>query len=105
MALARNIHDLELLIELAATVPRLWQLGVARLTNTDFYFTTWLLITDGYLAETPKISEVPDHTTETPEFRLVLFRPALHEFRPKRRNSGDSGISRRNAETAINSQA
>ena len=52
-----------------------------------------------------EISEVPDHITETPEFRLVLFRPELHEFRPKRRNSGDSGVSRRNAETVINSQA
>ena len=52
-----------------------------------------------------EISEIPDHITGTLEFRLVLFRPEPHEFRPKRRNSGDSGVSYRNAEAAIRSQA
>ena len=52
-----------------------------------------------------EFSEIPGHITGTPEFRLVLFRPEPHEFRPKRRNSGDSGVSHRNAETGIHSQA
>jgi len=51
-----------------------------------------------------EISEIPDHITGTPEFRLVIFRPEPHEFRPKRRNSGDFGVSHRNAETVIRSQ-
>jgi len=44
--------------------------------------SAWLLITDGYLAETPKFRRFRTISliTGTPEFRLVLFRPEPHEF-------------------------
>ena len=96
--------------ELAAA-RTLWPLGVVRLPDPptlDFYifFSTyyvvpWLVITDGYAAETTKFR---GFRTISPEHRNSVWCYFGLNHTKYGRNSGDSGVSHRNTETGIHNQ-